>query len=116
MTATEYAAGAWQRTLRWWRAEPSLYRWKLGVTAIFIFLPLAGLYYQTNAQAAAATHALDCTRARNRDDVRTVLFQIVDIRSLFDDPTIPELYRTSRVAIIEAALPRLDIPDCPAPS
>lgn len=115
MTATEYAVGAWQRTLRWWRAEPSLYRWKLGVTAIFILLPLVGLYHQTAAQAAAAAHNLDCTRARNRDDVRAVLFQIVDVRSLFADDAIADLYRTSRVAIIEAALPHLDIPDCPAP-
>lgn len=94
-----------------------------------LFMLSVGFQYQTNALSNARVHDVETSqhetcvnRVKTRDDVRAVLFSIVDLTDLFDPDTITpkgqafiDNYQATRTALIEAKYPALDAADCDSP-
>lgn len=97
----------------WMRQPPVLMRWKVGVTAVAAFMLASGLYYQTNYRNDQQHHATECARAEGREAVRLVLFRITSLSEIFPSSEQIKLYESSTHAIIEAALPPIEVANCP---
>lgn len=97
----------------WMRQPPVLMRWKVAVTAVAALILVSGLYYQTNYRNQQQTHATECARAEGREAVRLVLFRITALSDIFPSSDAVKLYESSTHAIIEAALPPIEVAHCP---
>lgn len=100
----------------WMRQPPVLMRWKVAVTAVAALFVISGLYYQTGYRNQQQVHATQCARAEGREALRLVLFRITSLSDIFPTSDAIQLYETSTHAIIEAALPPIEVPDCPTPT
>lgn len=97
----------------WMRQPPVLMRWKVAVTALAALILVAGLYYQISYRNEQQRHATECARAEGREALRLVLFRITSLSDIFPTSDAIQLYESSTHAIIEAALPPIEVADCP---
>lgn len=100
-----HTPGRVRRARLWFRPEPKLTRGKLTIACAAGLFTIISFNHQVQAQATEQHHDLQCQRAAGRDDVRDVLFAILDF-------VAPGGSGSDVRTIIDLKLPAIHVDNC----
>jgi hypothetical protein len=86
-------------------------RWALAITLAVMVMLVGAFYYQTQAIQRNQRQAECVARVEVRDDLRSVLFKVVDLSDLTTSHGAVQ-YQKNRVDYINAKYPALPIASC----
>lgn len=99
------------RLKTWWNKQIVARVKHVALSVFILVLLFASFQYQVSAQSAAREHAVCVSRVEGRDDLRAVLFYVVDLSDVIPNGKAAS-YTANRVDYINRAYPSLDSADC----